>query len=114
MNQQLELLDGMTLRNFGIQTAITNAEKHHEGWFDEAVSLVKQYASIYSFHSFMCEDVRVWAEQHKLIERPPHARAWGAVMIRAAKEGFIKKVGFGFTKNPLAHQTPATLWNVAD
>ena len=58
---------------------------------------------------FMAEDVRNWAHAMGL-PQPHSARAWGAVISKAAKDGAIVFAGYGKTANPNAHRTPAAVW----
>ena len=95
------------LRDEGIRIASDNSESHHPKWnelaFDELRRLVEQLEP----YPFMAEEIRMIAN----VPIPPSKRAWGAVFLRAAKEGLIRRVGYRETSNPLAHRTPATLWS---
>lgn len=91
----------------GIARAVEHADSIDAGWSEMAYAKLEQYA--FSHFEFMTEDVRKWA--HSLgLEQAPSARAWGAVALRGAREGLIVKVGYRKTQNPLAHSTPATVW----
>ena len=100
---------GETLRDIGIKKAIDHANQVHENWGDKAFN----YLKIYMQHNreFMVEDVRELAEK-AIIEQPPSNRAWGAVIRRAKKEGFIYHAGYRPVKNSKAHCTPASVWRV--
>lgn len=99
--------DAKSLRDSGIIIASQSAERSIKGWNDMALNAVYKYAIEHS-EDFMAEDVRKWAVS---IPNPPSNRAWGGVMVTACRLGFIKKVGYGLTKNPTAHRTPATVWS---
>jgi hypothetical protein len=58
----------------------------------------------------MVEDVRKSAIG--TVEEPPSLRAWGSIIVKASKNGFIKRVGYKQVNNPLAHKTPASLWAI--
>jgi len=58
----------------------------------------------------MTEDVREAATEE--IPQPPSNRAWGAIIRMAASSNIIKRKGYRAVKNPKAHRTPATLWEV--
>ncbi len=92
-------------REIGIKRAIDNAEKKNILWKEYALEFVKEYPSI----KFMVEDVRVWAYKNGL-PKPPHGRAWGAVIREAVKDGTVRHCGFSNVKNPKAHRTPASVW----
>lgn len=52
---------------------------------------------------------RLFAES-KGFEVPPHRRAWGGVLVSAARAGIVRKVGHRSVTNPKAHCAVATLW----
>lgn len=101
--------EGETLRDQGIQQAIDHAEEVVPNWSDLALEKVREFACTYQHLEFMAEDVRIWAHNNNLPE-PPHKRAWGGVMVRAANKGYIQKIGTGQVKNPTAHCANATIW----
>jgi len=110
MAEQLDLFKGIEERDAMIAKALGNADQKNPGvrkWSDRALEFVKIYNEK---SSFLTEDVRVWAHEQGLPE-PPSARAWGGVMVRAARAGIIKNSGlFDLVKNKKAHRTPATIW----
>lgn len=101
---------GCSLARFGADQAERHANETAPGWGDKAFealcAFVKQHTG-----KFQAEDVRVWARH---VPPAPSLRAWGNVMVRAAKEGLIKAVGYERVNNPLAHSTPATVWTAVD
>lgn len=44
------------------------------------------------------------------LEKPREARALGALIMRAAKEGLIAKVGFRQSTDPRSHLCPRAVW----
>ena len=56
----------------------------------------------------MAEDIRLTAKL--TVPEAPHRRAWGGILVKAKKEGLIKKVGFKSTTNPAAHCALAGVW----
>lgn len=56
---------------------------------------------------FLAEDVRQFAESHRL-ESPPDGRAWGAVIQSAARERLIRKVGYAPARS--SNMSPKVLW----
>ncbi len=105
--KQKELFDdhGEILRDEGITRAINHAELDKPGWKANALEFVKLYQPM----EYMTEDLRQFAYERGL-PRPPHERAWGAVMVAAAKLGWIKSLGIKRKKSPEAHTTPAVMW----
>lgn len=94
------------LRDEGITRSLNTATLHDWSWNLVASEALIEYVSTHS-GPFMIEDVREWARK---VPVPPSNRAWGAVVLQAARNGLIKKVGYGVTMNPRSHRTPATMW----
>lgn len=59
---------------------------------------------------FMAEDVREFARGVDGFEDPPDGRAWGSVVMRAAKAGIIKRIGYAPMKSPNCHANPKSVW----
>ena len=105
--------DGSQLRDKGIKQAIDNADDTHDKWSEKAYKFLLDYIKYgegRDQYEFMTEDVRVASES--AIPKPPSNRAWGGVILRAAKAGLINRVGFSNVKNAKAHRTPATVWRI--
>lgn len=98
---------GRDLAREGAQRAVDHAERKHPGWYDQATEFVRQYAL--DHHEFMCEAARRFAEARG-IAPPPDKRAWGSVMTRAARAGYVRKIGFACATDPKVHMNPAGLW----
>lgn len=96
---------GELLRDSGIATAIENADDKIENWSEMAYACLLSYPG----KEFLTEDVRRWSHENGL-PIPPSARAWGAVIVRAKREGVIKFLGYRSVTNPKAHMTPASYW----
>lgn len=108
------LFTGQELKQGGIQVALDNANMHHEGWADDAHAALVQFLTWHKT-PFLCETFRVYAEEECGLPSPPHARAYGGVMLRAKHEGLITHAGITQVKNPKAHCANASLWQkVAD
>lgn len=97
---------GEDLRDEGIQQALTHADETAERWSEIAFDFLKRY--MLDNPVFMAENVREAATG--IVPEPPSKRAWGGILVRAAKEGLISRMGFRNVKNARAHCTPATLW----
>jgi hypothetical protein len=110
---QLSFLDipkpkpsGEILRDKGIARAVKHAEDTNHEWSKKALDFLYLYARTHN--RFSGEMVR--QEAGKMVPTPPSLRAWGSVLLQGSRRGWIKQVGFIKVNNPLAHKTPATLW----
>lgn len=103
------LAEAAELRDLGLLRATDHAEQVNNGWTEQAVDFVRAFAVLHKGHQFTGEDVRLFAESKGFLI-PPHKRAWGNVMLTAAKRDLIHKVGYQKTNNPQAHEAVATLW----
>ena len=101
-------LTGEQLRDAGMKKSESSANVKHEHWSDRAYRFLLDYTKVCS--EFMVEDVRTAAKG--IVPDPPSNRAWGSIVVKAAKNKVIFKKGFRQVKNALAHRTPATLWGV--
>lgn len=106
--RRLLYLNGTSARDNGIQIAEHNANREIKGWSDIAYAFLLGYAQKHK--EFMIEDIR--AASIGIVPTPPSNRAWGAIAVRASKDGFISRKGFKSVSNVKAHRTPATLWVV--
>ena len=111
---QQDLFTGTELRDRGIEKAINHANGELENWSEEAYGFLKNFieASKQSHvNTFMTEHARSESKYFNIPD-PPSSRAWGGIILRAAREGLIRKVGFREVSNPKAHCTPATVWEI--
>lgn len=99
---------GELFRDQGISKALYSANRLHTDWTERAYLYLKFY--IQTHREFMTEELR--EASYGIIPLPPSARAWGGVVLRAAKDGLIYNAGYRKVKNEKAHCTPATLWKV--
>lgn len=97
--------EGEILKNIGMNQSSSNAESKHPGWMQEALGYVRDYPG----KRFLVESVRRFAERQGL-PIPPSKRAWGSVITKAKRLGYVKAIGFRTVSNPKAHRTPATYW----
>ena len=95
-------------RDRGIKRAVDHAEKITDNWSEKAYGFLRQYMTRHC--EFMSEDVR--EASRGIVPEPPSHRAWGAIIVRAVKEGLIRRLGYQTVKNAKAHCTPASLWQV--
>jgi hypothetical protein len=106
---QLDFITAEMGREEGMNRSLANAEKTFAGWPELAMSYLKGFLSMRGASPFLAEEVREYATSQGLCD-PPSKRAWGGIMSRASANKLIRSVGFGLTKNPTSHRTPATLW----
>lgn len=97
-------------RDRGIEQAVRHADAVHTNWSEQAFSQFKVFL-IAQRGEFMSEDFREFASG--MLPEPPSKRAFGHVMLRAAKAGLIKKVGHSPVKNIKAHRAFASVWTKA-
>lgn len=113
MNAQTELFTGRQRKEAGIKKAEDNAGKE---WNEMADLLLDKWLNGFlpevEASQFMAEAFRNFAYICGL-PKPPHERAFGSVMLRAARAGKIVKVGYGQVKNPKANAATATVWRKA-
>jgi hypothetical protein len=94
-------------RDDGMQRAATHADDVVARWTDNALAFVKAYAQLHQH--LTGEYVRFFAESQGLPAAPDN-RAWGAVMIRAARAGLIEKDGWTTARDPKGHCHPIAQW----
>jgi len=106
--KELDLFTGVQLRDEGIERTLTHADRVIENWQEKAYKFLLRYVDNNKDYQFMAEDIR--KESDGIVPEPPNSRAWGGIIVRAAKAGIIKRVGYKKVKNSKAHCTPAALW----
>lgn len=110
--QQL-ISEGEALKREGMQRAVIHAENENPGWSERAYKIVMSYVNGFKPGTeFKLEDIRIHAKMKDLIDTPPHERAWGSVIVRAARNGVIRKKGYTQVVNPKAHHANCALWEV--
>lgn len=101
-----DLFTGEYLRDQGMSRAVEHADRVIESWSDKAYKYTVGY--IQSHDKFMVEDIR--QASRGVISEPPSIRAWGSIIVRAAKKGLVKRIGFQSVKNAKAHCANAAVW----
>ena len=99
---------GRELRDEGMARAVEHADAIYPEWSDVALSLLRTWCASRIGQQFLAETPRGALE--KMLPVPPDKRAWGAVMLRAAKAGYIEKVGYGACQAPNVHRSICTMW----
>lgn len=109
----LSFVTGRHLRDAGMHTAISNAERQTTDWPTEAMRALQMYLLANPGTDFMAEDVREYAYNTLAVPYPPHCRAWGSIFQRAAREGLIRRVRIAPVKTPSSHMANASVWRAA-
>jgi|SRR5690625_1520915 len=110
MNQANLPFTGRELRDAGISLAIEHADEKINNWPEIAYNALQVFVAQNPVKRFMAEDVRNYAYDCLAIPYPPHCRAWGGIMARAARNGLIKKIGIAPVKTPSNHMANASVW----
>jgi len=98
----------MPLAEEAMRRAVEHANRVSQKWSERALSLVVEYATRHE--SFRTEHVRVSAELSGF-EVPPSRRAWGSVMVVAARKNIIRRSGFAMSaQQGNSHPTPVAFW----
>ena len=92
-------------RDSGMEQAVQHAECVDDAWPDVAYSFLVRYA--WSHEQFISEECT--AEADRLgYGSPADPRAWGAIFQRAARNGIIRRNGYGTSHR--RHLSPTPLW----
>lgn len=104
--------DAELRRDTGINAAIEHADREIAEWSDRAVEFVRLFArAAVGVGEFLAENARHFAHARGLPD-PPDGRAWGAVMRRARRAGYIKNVGYRAARS--SNLSPKVLWARGD
>lgn len=109
----LAFVTGRQLRDAGMQTAIAHAALVDPDWPAKALQALREYLFFNRGVDFMAEDVRAYAYSELRLPRPPHCRAWGSIMFKAAREGLIRRVRLAPVKTASSHRANASVWRAA-
>ena len=97
---------GKMKRDKGMAQALKHAEDTEDDWGGQARKFLHQYAKTHK--EFSGEMVRIASRD--IIPRPPHLRAWGAIIVGGLKAGWIRQIGFTKVKTPTSHMANAAWW----
>ena len=95
------------LRDAGIHSASSHADRAARGWTARAEAYVVEYARLHPV--FSSELVRRYAEA-KGLSPAPDPRAWGNAFKRAMRAGVITSAGYEQSSQPQAHCRPVRIW----
>ncbi len=101
------------LRRSGVSRGILNIDADPKAtWHDRAMERVKAYANFNA--AFMAEDVGEWSVRNTGLPAPPEPRAWGGVMYRAWRDGWIEPTGhYAQTTYGTGNKRGMRLWRSA-
>jgi hypothetical protein len=97
---QLDIDFARAARDEGIDRAVSHAESEVPRWADVAFEFVKLYAIQHKGQRFIGRQIVLASKEYGLIQ-PPNDKAFGGPIMRAVREGVIRKVGF--TQDPNRH-----------
>lgn len=108
MPEQLDIMQAIARSQAeeGMRRSLEHAEAELDNWGDIAFEFLKAYAR--SHESFAGWMVVRKSENDGHFPTSPNAKAWGAVIHRAARLKIIERVGT--TKDPHRHGNPIPLW----
>lgn len=104
---QLDITFARKARDKGIKKAVDHADQAHPSWSQIAYGHFRTYVAQQK-GPFLIEEYREWVKD--LIEAPPSLRAFGALTMKAAREGLIRQVGFAKVRNERAHMANVAVW----
>ena len=104
------MLDAEKSRDLGINRAAANAG---QAWSDDAYRCLQIFIRYAGPEvTFMAEEARWYAHEGMELDQPPDPRAWGHVMLRAAKAGLLQRDGYAPSSAASRHKGPATVWRI--
>lgn len=78
-------------RDVGMERVIDHADRVNTGWSEDCLNLLRLFLVQQCGQPFLTEDFKRWTVGR--IDPPPDGRAYGPVIMRAKREGFIRTVG---------------------
>lgn len=109
----LPFVSGQMLADIGMETAILNANAKQSDWSIQARDALLVYLSWHPGKEFMTEDVREFAYDVLAVPYPPHCRAWGSIVAKAARDGVIHRVRIAPVRTASSHRANASVWRAA-
>lgn len=110
MKLTLDIKEASEARQAGMDKAINHADQVNPGWSELAGDYFREWLNGWpAGYRFLIEDFRLSASIRGLPE-PPSNRSFGAIPVRAQRDGLIKSVGLKATKSKKGHRCFATEW----
>lgn len=97
----------------GAERAAAHADRVTPKWSDIALEYLRAFMRAKGRAAFMTEDVRMAADRGTYVPPAPDARAWGAVILRAKRLGWLVHAGYAPNKDPSCHGSPKSVWRAA-
>lgn len=96
----------------GMERAKDHADRVAPGWSDRALTYLRRFLAMRGTGGrFIAPDVRDYAYATGL-DRPPNERAWGSVLQRASRLGWIHEAGWGTYGDKTTNVHPVRAWRV--
>jgi hypothetical protein len=105
----LDLAEGWHRAEVGAARAADHAERKREDWNKRAMQFLEQFIDELKAETFLCEDLRIYAYE-KNFEAPPDERAWGQIIMKAARRRLIENVGLAHARDKKVHANITTCW----
>lgn len=93
-------------RTDGMYRAVEHADREMPDWSDNALAYLRRFAQA-RVTPFLIEEVIAACKTFSALPEPPTTKAWGAVVKRAQKEGWLHKDGFAVGAG---NACPKILW----
>lgn len=100
-------------RNTGMQKALSHAIAVQVDWPEQAMNALRVFINEHPGKTFMTEDLRAYAYDVLALPYPPHERAWGAIIAKAARQELIRRVGIAPVETASSHMANASVWRAA-
>lgn len=93
----------------GIDQAVGAADRAAPGWSDRALVWIRQYTAKMGGRRLTGYEL-VQQSIGEQVEQPENPKAWGGPIQRAARAGYLVKVGTVADPNPERHGSDVPLW----
>jgi len=93
-------------RDDGMGRALDHAERDVPTWGEQALAYLRCYAETHD--RFPAWFVTHAAELTGAVPTPPTLKSWGAILAKAARDGWLKNDGY--TQHPQRHASPTPIW----
>lgn len=104
---QLDIDFARAARDDGIQRSVDHANADAPGWSDLALKFIEVHCGQHLGERFTGLQIREASVAYGLIQ-PANSKAWGGPIARAARRGWLKRVGT--VPDPNRHCNPVPLW----
>jgi hypothetical protein len=97
-------------RDEGMARALEHAERVAAGWGARAFAALLAFVRDRDGVPFRAEQF-IWWSLHNGLDEPPDRRAFGAVFLKARRDGYIAPMGYAPANT--RHRAPTVLWRAA-